>query len=175
MLQTGWVSLGAAVPEPSTSQGAAIQRWWPSAPHLPFGVLWTGISSSCPPPNHTPSRESPPGLPFPVSSNPFFNPGQLSSLSPIPHPFPSPVCVTPGWSQPLRSILSFLCAQSLPHIHQGDGSPSQQDFGAEDGADQPSVILAGSGLAPARLWHTKQLVQLHRKAGIHLIKPRKIK
>lgn len=143
----------------------------------PFGILCTGISSSC---HHQTTH--PAGnfllsfLFLSVGSNPLFVPGQFSSLSPIPHLFPGPVSVTPGWSHPpLRSILSLLCSQSLPHIPQGDGSPSQQDFGNEAGADQPSVILAGSCLAPARLWHTKQRVPLHRKAGIHLIKSRKIK
>lgn len=102
-----------------------------------------------------------------VGSNPFLVPGQFSSLPPVPHLCPGPVSVTPGWSQPaLRSILSSLCSQ-------GEGSPSQQDLGNGAGADQPSVILAGSGLAPARLCHTKQRVQLHRKAGIHFIEPRK--
>lgn len=118
---------------------------------------------------------------------------QLTSLE-IHIVFSSPCCLLQdGWDRSFPHVCGFFLNVQPVRV-AGRGSPSLRDFGDEDAADQPSWHLRrwleqttpkantslippwfAPGLAPGRWWHTRQGVQLHRKAGIHLIRVKKIK
>lgn len=95
-------------PEPFTFQGAAIQteRLWPNSSCPPLGVICAGEDCQllCLPHCQT---MYPAGKLFLAclllfdltqDQDPLFIPGQFTSLSPIPHLFPSLVSITSGWS-----------------------------------------------------------------------------